>query len=149
MIELKLWSVFDVNELVPCALEQLFLCFSSMLTLFTKYLLGFHIIVCFDGSTSHFQFDRYSLCVHESFICFSCGCCCLASLFFRCFVFTYMHFYLILSICILSLNLGTNVVVDVCSSFGNTMLPFALQPPILPPSILSWRTISCSERDWI
>lgn len=45
-------------------------CFSSMLTLFTKYLLGFHIIVCFDGSTTHFQFDRYSLCVLKSFVYF-------------------------------------------------------------------------------
>lgn len=73
-----------------CALLNI--CFSSMLTLFTKYLLGFHIIVFFDSSTSHFQFDRYSLCVLK-----------IVSLFFRmfmctkekeCFVFLMLFFIL-------------------------------------------------------
>lgn len=53
-----------------------------MLTLFTKYLLGFHIIVFFDGSTSHFQFDRYSLCVLKN----------LLFMLFR-FIYVYLHIF--------------------------------------------------------
>lgn len=53
------------------------ICVSSMLTLFTKYLLSFFsygIVFFFDGSSSHFQFDRYSLCVWKI-----CCCCCFFS----------------------------------------------------------------------